>query len=489
MEATVTSGEGSAGGQLREGELVLGKYRVIDRIGAGGNGAVFRVHHEHLGLTFAVKTLNINAATDQSVRLRFQREAETAAALRHPNVVEVFDWDTLPGGIPCMVMEHLQGEDLAARLSRGPLPWEELARIGREVLSGLEAAHRCGVIHRDLKPHNIFLARQSNGEELAKLLDFGIAKAADAASLTVSQSLLGTPSYMSPEQARGEMDRIGPHSDLFSFGALLYEMTCGRKAFGAPNIPAAIAKVCSGDYRPVRELRPQAPKALVSLIDDLLRLDCQKRLNSAERARQRLEAIDFSKEAEGAGRPGPSSGRRWLWAALVSVPVLLGVSAGLHLVASESGTEPRPQMKAPQPDPSAPVPTESRAEAAVTPLPEPDTLPSTSKSATGDPRSAPTVPPARSERPPSAPQRKERSTKRARPRLSTKVSAEKLARLYRRVGALAEGLDAGGAQGAQGLIDAYLELDPTQIFQSASSRKSAHKRLLRLQRDMRRLSR
>src|SRR5262249_38747262 len=157
--------------------------------------------------SFALKTLTAEAAEDFEVLVRFRREAEIVAKLRHPNIVEVVDWDNVDG-VPYLVMEYLRGEPLKTRIQRGPLAWPDLALIADQMMSALAVAHRAGVVHRDLKPENIFLTRDDSGEERAKLLDFGISKLRDSKTFaTTDARLLGTPAYMAPEQAEGRTDQ------------------------------------------------------------------------------------------------------------------------------------------------------------------------------------------------------------------------------------------------------------------------------------------
>jgi serine/threonine-protein kinase len=272
------------------GSVIAGRYEVVRVIGKGGMGTIYEVKNTRLGRSFALKTLS--GGDDEDVLARFRREAEIVAKLRHPNILEVVDWDTLDDGSPCMVMEYLVGEDLAKRLrDRGQLAWTELAGVADQVLAALAVAHRAGVVHRDLKPQNIFLARDDAGEERVKLLDFGISKLRDARTFTTTDAkVIGTPMYMPPEQAEGRQDDIGPPTDVWAMGAILYEAAAGKPAFFAPSIPAILYRVCHDRPTPLTQLRPDTPAALAELIEHALTRELDKRLASAEQMRADLRA-------------------------------------------------------------------------------------------------------------------------------------------------------------------------------------------------------
>jgi serine/threonine-protein kinase len=188
-------------------------------------------------------------------------------------------------------MEYLRGESLAARVAAvGPLPWPQIARIADEVMSALGVAHRVGVIHRDLKPDNIFLATDDAGEEHVKLLDFGVSKIRDSQTFqTTDSKVLGTPAYMAPEQAEGRHDLIGPGTDVWAMGAIIYEMVTGRVAFDAPSAPAILYRVCHGRPDPASELRPDMPKELGELLD--WALDTQLRLGDVDELREEVRRV------------------------------------------------------------------------------------------------------------------------------------------------------------------------------------------------------
>src|SRR5262245_13474821 len=242
----------------------LDHYEILDVVGMGGTGCVLRARDTKLERVVAVKVLAAPLAASGTARRRFAREARAAAAVRDEHVVAIHAvCDDAP--VPYLVMEFIDGGNLEALLRKGgPLEIKEVLRIGIQVASGLAAAHKHGLIHRDVKPANILL---ENGVQRVKITDFGLARAADDASLTQSGVIAGTPTYMSPEQANGEP--VDHRSDLFSLGSVLYEMCSGRAAFRAPNTAAVLRRVSEETPRPIREVNPDIPGQLCRLIDRL----------------------------------------------------------------------------------------------------------------------------------------------------------------------------------------------------------------------------
>ena len=214
----------------------LGNYRVISCIGEGGMGAVYRVEHTLLGRAAAIKVLQPELSRNQDMVNRFFNEARATARLQHPGIVEVFDFGYCEDGAAFIVMELLQGESLTSRIAReSRLPWLKACRFARQIASSLAAAHREQIVHRDLKPDNVFLIPDSEQrEERTKVLDFGIAKLADAGSTALVKThaglIMGTPTYMSPQQCRGA-GQVDHRADIYSLGCILFEMVCGRPPF------------------------------------------------------------------------------------------------------------------------------------------------------------------------------------------------------------------------------------------------------------------
>jgi serine/threonine protein kinase len=242
----------------------LGPYLVEEVIGRGGFGVVLKARDPKLARIVAIKVLAPHLAASGTACQRFRREALSAAAVAHEHVITIFAVDDDP--LPYLVMQFVAGQSLQDKLDReGPLGIKEALRIGMQTAAGLAAAHKQGLVHRDIKPANILL---ENGIERVKLTDFGLARAADDASLTRSGTIAGTPQYMSPEQARGET--VDARSDLFSLGTVLYAMLTGRSPFRADSTLAVLKRVCDDPPRPIREVNPDVPEWLAALIDRLL---------------------------------------------------------------------------------------------------------------------------------------------------------------------------------------------------------------------------
>src|SRR5262249_38972933 len=234
----------------------IGHYRVLETLGSGGMGVVYRAEDLRLGRKVALKLLHGPASeADPRELARFRREACVAAALSHPNVCTIFGVEDFDGE-PAIVMELLEGETLEDRLARGPLTLDELRRVGSQLAFALDAGHRAGIVHRDFKPANIILT--ANG---AKVLDFGLAKVEqhnllDPTLVNVSKkgAILGTLHYLSPEQAQGEA--VDAACDVFAFGSVLYEMATDAKAFAGGNPASVIAGILERQPQPIASLRP-----------------------------------------------------------------------------------------------------------------------------------------------------------------------------------------------------------------------------------------
>ncbi|RQV94632.1 hypothetical protein EH220_07100, partial [bacterium] len=255
----------------------LGVYEIIEVIGQGGMGIVLRAYDTKLRRTVAVKVLAPELAANPMAVKRFLSEAQKAAAVVHDHVVTIHAVDDTHRP-PFLVMEFIEGQTLQQKIDReGALQLKPILRIGTQIAEGLAAAHRRGLIHRDVKPANILL---ENGVERVKITDFGLARATDDVKVTQSGCVTGTPLYMSPEQACGES--IDRRSDLFSLGAILYAMCTGRPAFRADNHLAVMRRVCEDTPRPIRELNPDVPDWLVSIIDRLLEKEPDRRFPNAD---------------------------------------------------------------------------------------------------------------------------------------------------------------------------------------------------------------
>jgi len=242
----------------RNTNVVLGDtYIVGRRIGLGAMGEVYLAQHARLPGQFAVKMLLPELTGNQDAFARFCREAEIMSQLRHPNIVQIFDFNVAPDGRPYFVMEHLQGRDLEARLSAGPLPLPAITRIVDAVSSALALAHAHGVVHRDLKPANVFLVSvDGQTDELIKVLDFGISKLRSAVQISHAVDVLGTPSYMAPEQARGQAAAIDGRTDQFAVGALAYRMLTGQEPFQGEDTASVLYQVVHQDPPPISLFLP-----------------------------------------------------------------------------------------------------------------------------------------------------------------------------------------------------------------------------------------
>jgi serine/threonine-protein kinase len=212
------------------GTVIDGRYEVLAILGEGGMGRVYRVRHRSIERLFALKALRADLASDSDLGLRFTREAKAAASISHPNVVQITDFGTLPGGQPYFVMELLPGHSLSSVISaEGPLPVDRGVRLMAQIVDALAAAHRAGVVHRDLKPDNIVICQTGRGGETAKVLDFGLAQVAGQSRLTRGGLTFGTPQYMSPEQASG--GPVDERTDIYALGVVMYQTFTGRVPF------------------------------------------------------------------------------------------------------------------------------------------------------------------------------------------------------------------------------------------------------------------
>lgn len=225
------------------GKVVDGRYRVLEVIGRGGMGVVYRVEHLRMGKIAAMKVLHRDLADDPDVVVRFEREAAAISKLHHPHTVQVFDFGAA-GGALYLIMEYVRGVDLSRMIERdGPLPWSRAAPLLAQVCSALQEAHELGIVHRDLKPENVLITRTTAGRDYAKVLDFGLAKLEQRqapAGVTDRQQIVGTPYFMSPEQIRG--DRVDARSDIYSFGALMFEVLTAQHLFEGSTAVGVLTK-------------------------------------------------------------------------------------------------------------------------------------------------------------------------------------------------------------------------------------------------------
>jgi serine/threonine-protein kinase len=272
-------------------KLLAGKYRLGCLLGEGGMGAVYEAEHIGLRATVAVKILGDGDTLDSAALARFRREAHAMGAIRHDNVVAVMDVD-IDDGTPFLVMERLDGESLSSVLRRERVLTPEAASgILLQVLAGLAAAHARGVIHRDLKPGNIFIARQSDGEKRVKILDFGVSKLGgpeQAGNVTADGVMIGTPNFMAPEQVEGRHD-IDGRADLYAAGVILYRAVTGHLPFAATDSAELYQSITRGEARPPREHRPEIPPGLENVILKAMQPNRDLRYRDAHAFRVALE--------------------------------------------------------------------------------------------------------------------------------------------------------------------------------------------------------
>src|SRR3984957_11726177 len=341
----------------------LGPYEIVAPIGAGGMGEVYRAKDTRLDRTVAVKVLPSHLSEDPEARQRFDREARTISSVNHPNICTLYDVGH-QDGTDYLVMEYLEGETLADRLIRGPLPIEQVFKYGIEICDGLEKAHRSGVVHRDLKPGNIMLTKAG-----AKLMDFGLAKAAISGSaansaatsgltatlstppgshpLTAQGTVVGTFQYMSPEQVEGK--EADARSDIFALGAVLYEMATGKRAFEGKTAASAMAAVLERDPASISSIQPTTPLTFERLVKTCLAKDPDDRWQTAHDVKLQLKQI-----AEGGSQinavaitsssaaPTPQRSTAWAWGLAVIFALVAATALVMAYLASQ---KPQPILR------------------------------------------------------------------------------------------------------------------------------------------------
>jgi serine/threonine protein kinase len=276
----------------------LGPYEILAAIGAGGMGEVYRAKDTRLNRIVAIKVLPSHLADSPELRERFEREARTIASLNHPHICTLYDVGH-QDGTDYLVMEHLEGDTLAQRLLKGPLPLDQVLQYAIEITDALDKAHRKGVTHRDLKPGNIMLTKSGS-----KLLDFGLAKLKQEVApanvqlsqlptanepLTAQGMLVGTLQYMAPEQLEGK--QVDSRTDIFAFGTVIYEMATGQRAFQGKSQASVIAKILETDPPPISSLQPMTPPALDRVVKRCLAKEPDERWQSANDLANELKWI------------------------------------------------------------------------------------------------------------------------------------------------------------------------------------------------------
>src|SRR6266516_130973 len=309
----------------------LGPYEILSPLGAGGMGEVYRAKDTRLDRLVAVKVLPSHLSASPESRQRFEREAKTISQLSHPHICALYDVGN-QDGVEFLVMEYLEGDTLSERLTRGPLPFDQVLRFGIEIADAPDKARRQGIVHRDLKPGNVMLTKSG-----VKLLDFGLAKTLErsleaigreqaaagqhpmaganvtalptvvgSANLTQEGTILGTFQYMAPEQLEGH--EADPRTDIFAFGAVLYEMATGRKAFSGTSRASLISNIMKEEPVPVSTIQPMTPPAFDRVVRTCLAKDPEDRFQTAHDAKLQLQWI--AEVGSAAGVPAPVIARR-----------------------------------------------------------------------------------------------------------------------------------------------------------------------------------
>ena len=307
----------------------LGAYRILSPLGTGGMGEVYKAHDTRLGRTVAIKVLPADVASDPDLRQRFEREAKTISRLNHPHICVLHDVGR-EGDTDFLVMEYLEGETLAQRLTKGALPLEQALRYATEIADAMDKAHRQGIVHRDLKPGNVMLTKSGT-----KLLDFGLAKlkphgatggvpsasTSQDATLTPQGTVLGTLHYMAPEQLLGGV--VDTRADIWAFGTVIYEMVTGQKAFEGESHASVIGAILKTDPAPIAALQPLSPPLLNQIVKTCLAKDSDDRWETAGDVGRQVKWIAESGTPLGAVVPtvrAAAKSPRWHRVVLLAQP-------------------------------------------------------------------------------------------------------------------------------------------------------------------------
>jgi serine/threonine-protein kinase len=293
------------------GTTLAEKYKILRKIGTGGMGAVYEAEHKVIGRRVAIKTLHLQFATDQGLVRRFTNEARAAAMIGHPNILECTDMGRTPDGAPFLVLELLEGADLAHAIAQdGPMTVGRIVRIATAAASALKAAHDKGIVHRDMKPENIFLVERDGNPDHVKVLDFGISKFSAASGVsqagTQAGSVLGSPYYMSPEQVTNA-STVDARADLYALGAIIYEALTGRVPHDAETLPALLFKICGELPVSIVAYRKDVPAEVVQAVEKAMARDPDDRFAGvAEFAAALAPFADVEDEPELVAEPDSS---------------------------------------------------------------------------------------------------------------------------------------------------------------------------------------
>ena len=305
----------------------ISHYKILEKLGQGGMGVVYKAEDTKLDRTVALKFLGDHLTAHEELRQRFIREAKAAASLDHANICTVYEIGE-DAGKTFIAMAYLGGPTLEKRLDEGPLPIEDAVRYGAGLAAGLAAAHNAGVVHRDVKPSNIVVSEAKSGQDSqAVLMDFGLAQLArETTKLTQEGSTIGTAGYMSPEQAQGS--EVDHRSDIWSLGAVLYEMVAGRSPFGGDYQQAVLYAVINEQPEPLNAVRPDVPAELERIVNKTLAKKPGDRYQSADELTADLRALQRLQESgsDMAAAPPPKNASRW--AVPAAAAVVLAAGAG-----------------------------------------------------------------------------------------------------------------------------------------------------------------
>ena len=291
------------------GTVLEGAYRITRLIGEGGMGAVYEAVQLRLNKRVAIKLMARDLASNREALARFHREAEITSHLGHPHLVTVMDFGQAESGEPYLVMEYLEGEDLDHRLRRvGRMPVDAVVHVVKQVASALNAAHDQGVVHRDLKPGNVFLLQIPGEPDFVKVLDFGISKMKAARTqLTKASAVMGTPNYMSPEQATGMVEEVDHHTDQWSLACIAWEMLLGRGPFVADEVAAVLYQIINLNPHPLAPRVPGLPQAVETVLRRALSKQPAERFPSMREFSRALEAVTSGRAADATPVPVAAS--------------------------------------------------------------------------------------------------------------------------------------------------------------------------------------
>jgi len=319
-------------------DTIIGHYRIIDKIGAGGMGEVYLAQDTELNRRVALKFLAPDLCHDADCRARFKREAQAAAQLSHPNIVTIHEVGEF-NGRPFFAMEHIEGESLADFIKRGDHSLERIIDLSIQICEGLNKAHQAGIIHRDIKPSNILIARDGR----ARILDFGLAAIEGVDKLTKTGSTMGTLHYMSPEQTRGEV--LDERSDIFSFGVVLYEMITGHLPFVGDHEPAIIYSIGNEDPEPLARYKAGVPDELQRIVGKMLAKDRAARYQHSDDLLADLRTYTKEKSASTGGKPRRDAWNRYVVTAAIAVILVVAGLWGVTKLLTRDARKAEPARK------------------------------------------------------------------------------------------------------------------------------------------------